>query len=91
MPVAPPREPPSIQAFVLRGVFDAHDLALLVATIRQIDDRHPERLYEFVAVDAGPSGLETAKVILRGALPERSDRTTTGATIRRTIRRPGGG
>jgi hypothetical protein len=69
-----------IRAFVIRGDFDDADYVELVALIRAIDDRHPERLYEITAVDPERSALDSAKVVM-DALPKVDGRQTEGPVI----------
>lgn len=72
-----------IQAIVVRGPFTEDDFALLVATIREIDGRHPDDTFEVVAVDPTDTAIETAEAMLKQAVPSLPGRETTFKTIRR--------
>lgn len=75
-------------AMVLRGPFTNDDFMLVVATIRQIDGRHPVwDTFEVVSIDSAETTMAVAEALLKQALPAEPDRKTTfRAMSRRELR-----
>lgn len=69
-----------IRAIVIRGDFDDADFNELVALIRTIDSRHPDRSYLIQCSDPIRTTEQCAEVV-RAALPPRDDRETDAPTI----------
>jgi hypothetical protein len=62
-------------SITITGSFDASDLAALVALVRTIDKRHPDRHFT-ILIDDPDSTLGEAETMLRGMMPDVPGRET---------------
>lgn len=72
------------RAIVIRGPFSEDDMAMLVETLRQIDERHGGTdTFELAALDPRDTALEAAEEMLHRVVPDHPNRVTAFTTIRR--------